>query len=326
MVLFLFYFVLPCSKLKHMKKQLYSLILLLPLFVHAQNVGIGNPTPNEKLDVTGNINVTGTIKANGVDGNPNQVLMKNSTGNFSWGDVGNFKNIATFTDTLTANIVWNVPVNTTKIWVELWGGGGAGLDCGGGGGGYMSLLFDVVPAQTLQLTVGKGGKDAVTISSPTFKFNQSGSGSRIDIAGTAFIANAGNGSGTSTIFSFPQYFPGTGGAYFTFVPATTSPRGAFYTEAGQNGGGYKQTYEAVGTNQYFLHKLYGVGGAGANTAHYTAEPSIETFSVIISPASTTQTGHSVSRSGVFPSGGGAGGSGFVNDARSGANGLILIHY
>ena len=309
-----------------MKKQLYILLcFILPLFTNAQNVGIGNPSPNEKLDVTGNINVTGTIKANGVDGNPNQVLMKNSIGNFSWGNIGDFKNVATFTDTLTANINWAVPANTTKIWVELWGGGGAGLDAGGGGGGYMSLLFDVVPAQTVQLTVGKGGKDAFIISG-SLKYNQSGTGSRIDIVGTAFIANAGNGGATGTGFAFPQYSPGTGGTYFTFVSATLSPRGSFYCEAGQNGGGYKQTYEAVGTNQYFMHKMYGFGGASAHTTYYIAEPAIETFSIIISPASTTQTGHSVSRAGIFPGGGGGGSAGFVNDARGGANGLILIHY
>ncbi len=309
-----------------MKKQLYILLcFILPLLTKAQNVGIGNPLPNEKLDVTGNINVTGTIKANGVDGTPNQVLMKNSSGNFSWGYIGDFKNIATFTDTITANINWAVPANTTKMWVELWGGGGAGLDAGGGGGGYMSLLFDVVPAQTVQLTVGKGGKDASIISG-SLKYNQSGTGSRIDIAGTAFIANAGNGGATGNGFTFPQYSPGTGGTYFTFVPANLSPRGSFYCEAGQNGGGYKQTYEAVGSNQYFLHKMYGFGGAAANTSPYSAEPATETFSVIISPSSTTQTGHSTSRVGIFPGGGGGGSSGFVNDQRAGANGLILIHY
>lgn len=308
-----------------MKKKFYILFLLWPFIADAQNVGIGNPSPNEKLDVTGNINVTGSIKANGVDGNPNQVLMKNSSGNFSWGNIGDFKNIATFTDTLTAFIYWTVPANTTKIWVELWGGGGAGLDAGGGGGVYMSLLFDVVPTQNVQLTVGKGGKDAFIISG-TLKYNQAGTASRIDIAGTAFIANAGNGAATGTGFSFPQYMPGTGGNYFTFIPATTSPRGSFYAESGQNGGGYKQMYEAVGTNQYFLHKMYGFGGAGAHTVDYNAEPAVETFSVIISPSSTIQTGHSVSRSGIFPGGGGGGSAGFVNDSRSGANGLILIHY
>ena len=47
-----------------------------PAFVNAQNVGINNPNPNEKLDVNGNINVTGTIKANGSAGSPNQVLKR----------------------------------------------------------------------------------------------------------------------------------------------------------------------------------------------------------------------------------------------------------
>lgn len=50
-----------------------------------RNVGIKNPTPAEALDVTGNINVTGTIKANGIDGTANQVLMKNGSGILSWG-------------------------------------------------------------------------------------------------------------------------------------------------------------------------------------------------------------------------------------------------
>jgi Head domain of trimeric autotransporter adhesin len=47
--------ILPCFKYKAMKKQLYSLILLLPLFVQAQNVGIGTitPHPNAMLDISG---------------------------------------------------------------------------------------------------------------------------------------------------------------------------------------------------------------------------------------------------------------------------------
>src|SRR6185295_15718229 len=48
------------------------------------NIGIGNTNPLNKLDVTGNINVTGTIKANGVTGQPGQVLGVTESGNMSW--------------------------------------------------------------------------------------------------------------------------------------------------------------------------------------------------------------------------------------------------
>jgi hypothetical protein len=68
-----------------MKRVLLFSLLLIVGNSQAQNVGIGNSSPAEKLDVTGNINVTGTIKANGVDGTPNQVLMKNNAGNLEWG-------------------------------------------------------------------------------------------------------------------------------------------------------------------------------------------------------------------------------------------------
>jgi Protein of unknown function (DUF1566) len=61
-----------------MKKLLLLTLLALNTQINAQNVGIGSPAPTEKLDVTGNINVTGTIKANGVAGTAGQVLK--STG------------------------------------------------------------------------------------------------------------------------------------------------------------------------------------------------------------------------------------------------------
>ena len=50
------------------------------------NVGINNLTPAERLDVNGNINVTGTIKANGAPGLPNQLLGTNETGSLAWVD------------------------------------------------------------------------------------------------------------------------------------------------------------------------------------------------------------------------------------------------
>jgi hypothetical protein len=308
-----------------MKKTINFLFIIIATQLSAQNVGIGNPTPAEKLDVAGNINLTGTIKANGVDGTAGQFLMKNSSGLLNWGDAGNFKNVAAFTDTLNSFIGWNVPAGITKIWVELWGGGGAGLFTGGGGGGYMSLLFNVTPAQFLQITVGKGGRDLPTVSG-TLTYNQGGGDSRIDISGQYYIASGGGGGTTSTFFTYPQYTPGIGGGYLTSVSGTTSPRGPFYAQSGQPGDIFRYQYNSISSNQYYRLAFYGNGGAAANTGNYTATAAYEEYSFIISPASNTRTIHNPARSGNFPGGGGGGGPQLVNDARLGANGLVLIHY
>ncbi len=47
----------------------------------AQNVGIGVPIPAEKLDVAGNLKISGAIMPGGVAGNTGQVLVSNGTGN-----------------------------------------------------------------------------------------------------------------------------------------------------------------------------------------------------------------------------------------------------
>ena len=138
-----------------MEKILFLFLIFYPIHLDAQNVGIGNPSPAEKLDVNGNINVTGTIKANGTDGTAGQVLMKNSSGVFNWGDLGDFKNVAAFTDTTTLNISWNVPANTNRIWVELWGGGGAGFGDAALRGAASAGAF-----AGGDRVVGRGGRDA----------------------------------------------------------------------------------------------------------------------------------------------------------------------
>ena len=303
---------------------LLSTVLSLSITM-AQNVGVGTGSPAEKLDVNGNINVSGTIKANGVDGTAGQVLMKNNSGNFSWGDIAEFKNVAAFTDTSTSFINWTVPAGITRVWVELWGGGGAGLFAGGGGGAYMSLLFNVSPGQSLFVTVGKGGKDVPTISG-SLTYAQTGGDTRVDISSQYYIASGGGGAATSLAFSYPQYLAGFGGGYLTSIPATTSPRGPLYTQNGQAGGLFRYEYNSIGSNQYYRLGYYGDGGTAANTGNYGARGGYEEYSFIISPPSSTRTFHNSAHAGIFPGGGGGGGPQLVNDYRGGANGLALIHY
>ena len=95
-------------------------LLFTGILLSAQNIGIGNSNPAEKLDVNGNINVTGTIKANGTDGLPQQVLMKNSSGALTWGSICDYKNFSMFV--LSGSFI--IPAGVTKVAVEIWGGAG----------------------------------------------------------------------------------------------------------------------------------------------------------------------------------------------------------
>jgi hypothetical protein len=293
-------------------------------FLSAQNVGVGTATPAEKLDVNGNINVSGTIKANGVDGQPNQVLMKNSSGILAWGSMSEYKNMVTFTDT-TGTITWPVPAGVTKVWVELWGGGGAGLEAGGGGGGYLSVVVNIVAGENVHVTVGKGGTDNPTIGASSASA-KSGTTSRFEHNAVNYDANGGQGALNSTALSYPQYSPGRGGAFFLTIPATTNPRGTFYAEAGESGGPLILHYQQLTSNQYAQTRTYGDGGAAANTSNFRSKGAVEQYMFIVSPASSARSYYVSSRPGSFPGGGGSGGPDLSADQREGANGLVIIHY
>src|ERR1043165_6003098 len=124
-----------------MRYTVIFLLIFLSIKINAQNVGVGTTTPIERLDVNGNINVTGTIKANGIDGTANQVLMKNGSGNLAWGDLCDYKHAVSL---FNATGTWNVPAGVTRIFIEVWGAGGGGNSFGGGGGGtYIAAPFTV---------------------------------------------------------------------------------------------------------------------------------------------------------------------------------------
>jgi FG-GAP repeat len=52
------------------------------------NVGIRTATPNYPLDVKGNMNVTGEIKANGTSGTAGQILQSNGNNTMTWANAG----------------------------------------------------------------------------------------------------------------------------------------------------------------------------------------------------------------------------------------------
>lgn len=139
---------------------LISLLSLLN-FVdsHAQNVGINTPNPQEALDVTGNMRLSGALKVNGNNaGQPGQALVSTG-GGLAWVDLAanQFTNFRNYYGPVT-NFNWVRPVNVTKIMIEAWGGGGGGSAAGGGGGGaYAVAVIDVTSITQISLTIGGGG-------------------------------------------------------------------------------------------------------------------------------------------------------------------------
>ena len=121
----------------------------------AQKVGINKKTPTEALDVSGNVNISGTIKANGKAGSSGQVLMSSGTG-LTWGSVVGYKHCQMYYAAGAGS--WQVPAGVTEIMVEAWGGGGGyGYNVGGTSGSYARIVQTVTAGSSISYTIGEGG-------------------------------------------------------------------------------------------------------------------------------------------------------------------------
>ncbi len=268
-----------------------------------RNVGIKNPAPAEALDVTGNINVTGTIKANGVDGTPNQVLMKNSSGSLAWGDITEFKNHVTFRT--VGSSTWTVPAGVIRIWVEAWaGGGGASQNGGGGGGGYVTAIFTVTPAGTVTYTVGDGGAGAAPSGI-------SGIGSSVSFGAVAVVAFGGGGDNsgsTLTVASGGGFNGTTGTGYNGWV--------------GEQGGSNQYSGYQINATTFRENQTGGKGGNGGNTINTGGKGAS-----LSRDASTLTVNYGIfGGNGTLPGGGGGSWGTWGGIFRNGAQGLVIIHY
>jgi hypothetical protein len=282
----------------------------------SQRVGIGNPAPSEKLDVAGNINVTGTIKANGVDGTANQVLMKNGSGILAWGDMCEFKNFVSFTTGSFAT--WDIPVSTKKIWVELWGGGASGSPyAGGGGGGYVSALLEItnplLPGQ-ITYTVGAAGMGG-----------NGANGSASNVFYSTITLQANGGMGATFAAGPPQVVSGNFGGDGYALPASFT---SFIYKRGSPGQPYSSTIQTIPTT-VFETVTTGRGGNAGNTDNTGGLPNQAVYNLT---SSTTIRYNNAAGNGIVP--GGGGGSGFASITgglvssfgSNGASGMIIIHY
>ncbi len=291
-----------------MKKIFITSFIFITNIAFCQNVGVGTATPNEKLDVNGNINVTGTIKANGADGTPNQVLMKNNSGLLSWGDMCDFKNMVTFTAAASGS--WTVPANVKRVWIEVWGGGGGGgAFGGGGGGGYVMGIFTVTENDVINYTVGSGGTGGSN--------GTNGNNSLITAGAITLTAFGGEGS----VLSSGVITNGGGGNYSVSAGFTN-----YWGMRGGLGTPKQFRFFSIGATNY-QETAEGNGGNGANAANTGGAGRLRIYNM----TAGTENFIGMPEQGKQPGGGGGSGIGGIGLPTTGvgvagAAGVVIFHY
>lgn len=213
--------------------------------LQAQNVGIGKTNPTEKLDVNGSVNISGTIKANGVAGTNGQVLGSTSTG-LSWMSIGGSMG---YKKCVPASSTWLVPAGVTEIMVEIWGGGAGGAgNAGGISGSYGRTIKTVTPGTTINFTFGTGGTGQNGTSNPT-----SGTSTKVTFPdGTYLEAYGGNIPSGNPVsdgwIGFPDHGYVAGLANYYLMPGNMGARTVRV---------FGQKSSTIYTEQVF----YGAGGA-----------------------------------------------------------------
>ena len=286
-----------------MKKLCLLFFAFSIMHAHSQNVGIGTAAPVEKLDVNGNINLTGTIKTNGAAGQNGEVLMSTGAG-MSWGSLSNFKHSAIFTTPGPG--IWVVPAGINEIMVETWGAGAGGTTLtGGSSGGYARTTISVSPGSTANTNVGSGSASAAYITA-------NGGNTTFTIGGILLTASGAGGSDWSNNSNNIGY-PGVPGT-FTISPSNTNLFGL----PGRQGGGNNVLYQQYVAGSFNVITYYGCGAASVALLNNDCNPG----DVTEYRGSTFYTGH-YSKNTFTPGGGGGGGLG---SGYKGGDGMVVIWY
>lgn len=289
---------------------LLCIFLCMMQAVICQNVGVGVAEPQHKLDVNGDVNVTGSLRNNGQAGSANQVLMSTGSGTMAWADLTQYTAHETF---VTAGAgTWTVPVGVTKIMVEAWGAGGGGsCQGGGGGGGYISAYFTVVPGASVSYTVGNNG---VGSNCSTTASNH---GELSSVTVNSILVRGLGGLGCYS-YSSTGFFLGRGGAFSVSPSSFRNWRGM----AGEDGTPNQVNYMNPSSGVYWLQTVCGSGGNGANSSNtgshggITLENGITILKYV--------TGGTAQQ----PGGGGSGNTPINTSyyGGSGADGMVVINY
>ncbi len=229
------------------------------------NVGIGTTNPGEKLEVSGNIKLSGSSPTYRIT-NVAAPIASSDVATKGYVDAqisGGGKSRSMY---FNSNGTFTVPANVTLVWVTAWGGGGSGGSYtgsyGGGGGGGGELIYrypvTVTSGSNITVTIGAGGTGCSVYDSTSWIGNnggdtsfgtyitaKGGEGGRGTLGGRGGGALGGNGGTIETNGSVGIAFPftiggsggggGNQGVYYGFgAPFGRFPGG---TPGGGGGGG-----------------------------------------------------------------------------------------
>jgi gliding motility-associated-like protein len=199
---------------------------------------------------------------------------------------------------------WSVPAGIDTIRVKMWGGAGGGgpyLGDIGGGGGYTQFELAVTPGESLEISVGQGGKAAL-----------GGTG------GDGGWPGGGDG-GSGTLFESPLGLPvavggggGGGGATIikrltnnTLIAVAGAGGGSAFGRNGGGGGGLEGQFTAL-TN---IFNQFGFGGT-QTAGGAPAQNTISTNTVLGTAGVAFLGGVGATDLNPDTKGGGGGGSGY----------------
>jgi hypothetical protein len=238
------------------------------------------------LSITGqgDMSFQRALKPNNQAGTAGQVLQSNgATSSPTWVTLGNsgcMQNLVRYVGSSTTNgqtsSTWEVPAGITKIYVEIWGGGGGGFQAynavehkGGGGAGYAASYFNVTPEQEIMLSIGGGGN----YGTPTVAA-ENGGDTQIEVdTETLSVSGGGAASGAMTgspgigLSSYPAiYTAGSRGTTSKVEYNYNTSTGEYKVVNGCTGGNAGNTNQtgALGSNTYFY-----------NNSLYSTDPAIQ---------------------------------------------------
>jgi hypothetical protein len=274
-------------------------------------LGINNPGPNYPLDVTGDINTTGSLRVNGAGGTGGQVLKSNGNGTMAWGDMCQYNNFVTLRSVLATT--WTVPAGVTKIVVELWGAGGGGnVLAGGGAGGYVKAHFTVNPGDLIGYSTGDGGTGAVSATATN------GSSSVCTVGSVSLTAGGGQGALFLTAANGQGGIGGGGSVTGTFAN--------YMALSGSSGKSQERSYYQFNATTYYESGKAGRGGDAPNNPESGGAGQTYLYNTT-GAALVFRNGNPAA--GLMPGGGGASGVqyGTTNiSGGSGADGILVVHY